>query len=131
PELDWGYWDEPLANGHRVRLARGKLVCGSSMVNGCVAVRGAPFDYDRWESFGNPGWGWDDLLPYFMRIENDLDFGAAAYHGTHGPIAIRRWKPEAWEPVNHAFVEACGELGLVERPDLNAPEASVASVGAW
>ena len=48
------------------------------MVNGCVAVRGAPFDYDRWESFGNPGWGWDDLLPYFVRIENDLDFGAAA-----------------------------------------------------
>jgi len=131
PELDWGFWDEPLANGHRVRLARGKLVGGSSMVNGCVAVRGAPFDYDRWESLGNPGWGWDDLLPYFVRIENDLDFGDEAYHGTDGPIAIRRWKPESWEPLNHAFVEACSELGLAERPDLNAPDANVASVGAW
>jgi choline dehydrogenase len=131
PELDWGYWNEPLPNGHRVRLARGRLVGGSSMVNGCVAVRGAPFDYDRWESFGNPGWGWQDLLPYFVRIENDLDFGSEPYHGAEGPIAIRRWPSDSWEPIHHAFVEACVDLGLAEHADLNAPDASIASVGAW
>ena len=85
PEMDWGYWNEPLPNGHRVRLARGKLVGGSSMVNGCVAVRGAPFDYDRWASFGNPGWAWDDVLPYFLEIENDLDFGDEEIHNDAGP----------------------------------------------
>lgn len=131
PELDWTYWNETLPNGHRVRLARGKLVGGSSMVNGTVAVRGAPFDYDRWASFGNPGWAWEDVLPYFVEIENDLDFGDDPLHGNAGPIAIRRYKEESWEPIHHAFVEACVDLGLGYEPDLNAPHASVASVGPW
>ena len=131
PELDWGYWNEPLPNGHRVRLARGKLVGGSSMVNGCVAVRGAPFDYDRWASFGNPGWGWEDLLPYFIEIENDLDFGDEPFHGESGPIAVRRFTERHWDPIHHAFVEACVDLGLTYEPDLNAPHASVGSVGPW
>lgn len=131
PELDWGYWNEPLPNGHRVRLARGRLVGGSSMVNGCVAVRGAPFDYDRWAGFGNPGWAWDDLLPYFVEIENDLDFGHEPHHGSEGPIAIRRYPERHWDPIHHAFVEACVDLGLTYEPDLNAPHASVASVGPW
>ena len=130
-EMDWGYWNETLPNGHRVRLARGKLVGGSSMVNGCVAVRGAPFDYDRWESFGNPGWGWEDVLPYFIRLENDLDHGHQPYHGDAGPIAVRRFKAHTWEPIHHAFIEACVDLGMSEGDDLNAPHASVNSVGAW
>lgn len=131
PEMDWGYWNEPLPNGHRVRLARGKLVGGSSMVNGCVAVRGAPFDYDRWESFGNPGWGWEDVLPYFIRLENDLDFGDEAFHGSEGPIAVRRFKPHTWEPIHYAFIEACVELGMSHEEDLNAPHAGVNAVGPW
>lgn len=131
PEFDWDFYDEPAANGHRVRLPRGRLVGGSSMVNGTVSVRGAPFDYDRWESFGNPGWGWNDLLPTFIRLENDLDFGSEPYHGQSGPIPIRRYPSRTWSPVHHAFVESCLELGLADAPDLNAPEASVASVGAW
>lgn len=131
PELDWGYWNETLPSGHRVRLARGRLVGGSSMVNGTVAVRAAPFDFDRWESFGNPGWGWTDVLPYHRRFEHDLDFGDRDYHGADGPIAIRRMPERAWEPIHHAFVEGCVELGLRHEPDLNHPGASVAAVGAW
>ena len=50
------------------------------MVNGCVAVRGAPFDFDRWAAFGNPGWSWEDLLPYFVELENDLFHTSAALH---------------------------------------------------
>ena len=131
PEFDWDFSDEPAPNGHRVRLPRGKLVGGSSMVNGTVSVRGAPFDYDRWESFGNPGWGWSDLLPIFNKLENDLDFGGEPYHGQAGPITIRRYPPRTWSPVHHAFVESCLELGLADAPDLNAPDASVGAVGAW
>lgn len=131
PELDWGYWNEPLPNGHRVRLARGKLAGGSSMANGCVAVRGAPFDYDRWAGLGNAGWSWADLLPYFIEIENDLDFGAEPLHGDGGPIPIRRYTEPHWDPIHTAFVESCVELGLSYEEDLNAPHASVASVGPW
>jgi choline dehydrogenase len=131
PELDWGYWNETLPNGHRVRLARGRLAGGSSMVNGTVAVRGAPFDFDRWESFGNPGWGWADVLAYHRRFENDLDFGDRDYHGSDGPIQVRRMPERAWEPIHHVFVEACVDLGLAHAPDLNHPDASVASVGPW
>jgi choline dehydrogenase len=131
PEMDWGYWNEPLSNGHLVRLARGKLVGGSSMVNGCVAVRGAPFDYDRWAAAGNAGWGWEDVLPYFIRIENDAEFGEQAYHGTGGPIHIRRFPQTAWSPVHQVFHEGCLEMGLRDQPDLNAPEGSVGCVGPW
>ena len=131
PEMDWNYWNEPLPNGHRVRLARGRLVGGSSMVNGCVAVRGAPFDYDRWASFGNPGWAWADLLPYFLEIENDLDFGDQELHNDSGPIPVRRFWEHAWDPVHHAFTEACVDMGLEYERDLNAPGASVGAVGPW
>jgi choline dehydrogenase len=131
PEMDWGYWNEPLRNGHRVRLARGKLVGGSSMVNGCVAVRGAPFDYDRWASFGNPGWSFAELLPYFCEIERDLDFGSDPVHGDSGPIAVRRYTERHWDPVHHAFVEACTDLGMAYEADLNAPHANVGAVGPW
>lgn len=131
PELEWGYWDAPHPNGHRVRLARGRLVGGSSMVNGCVAVRGAPLDYDRWAAKGNAGWSWDKLLPYFKRIEHDADFGAEPYHGQGGPIHIRRYPESTWSPIHHAFHEGSLELGLREHPDLNAPDAYAGVVGPW
>ena len=131
PELDWDFYDQPAPNGHRVRLPRGKLVGGSSMVNATVAVRGAPFDFDRWRDLGNPGWGWEDVLPYFKQLENDLDFGSEPYHGTAGPIAIRRYRRSEWSPVHEAFMEACLDLGLDEARDLNAPDASANVVGRW
>lgn len=131
PEMDWNYWNEPLANGHRVRLARGRLVGGSSMVNGCIAVRGAPFDYDRWASKGNSQWSWDHVLPYFLEIENDLDFGTEPMHNDAGLIPIRRFWEHHWDPVHHTFVEACVDLGLNYEGDLNKPDASVATVGPW
>jgi choline dehydrogenase len=133
PELDWRYWNTDGAgatSGHRVRLARGKLVGGTSMVNATIAARGAPYDYDRWERMGNPGWAWDDLLPYFIRIENDLDFGDQPIHGSNGPIRVQRYKPETWAAVNHAFYEGCTQLGLHEAPDLNALDAHENVVGA-
>ena len=70
PDLDWGYRSEPLAGGRRVHLRRGRLVGGSSMINGCVAVRGAPADFDRWALEGASGWSWDDVRPLFERVES-------------------------------------------------------------
>jgi choline dehydrogenase len=131
PEYDWHLWDAPQPNGRRVRLPRGKLVGGSSMANGTIAVRGAPFDYDRWARLGNTGWGWENLLPLFVRIESDADFGSRPYHGSDGPIYIKRYREQAWSPIHHAFVEGCTELGLLATPDLNAPEANDANVGPW
>ncbi len=133
PELDWRYWNADRAeatDGHRTRLARGRLVGGTSMVNATIAARGAPYDYDRWARMGNPGWEWERLLPYFIRIENDLDFGDQPIHGNAGMIRVQRYKPQAWAPVNQAFYEGCVELGFREAPDLNALDAHENCVGA-
>lgn len=133
PELDWRYWntDSPAAtDGHRIRLARGKLVGGTSMVNATIAARGAPYDYDRWAQMGNAGWSWDDLLTYFIRIENDLDFGDQPIHGNSGPIRVQRYPRATWAEVNRAFYDGCTHLGYREAPDLNALDAHENVVGA-
>ncbi len=131
PEYDWGLYDARLASGRRVRLPRGRLVGGSSMVNATVAVRGADFDFDRWASWGNEGWAWDDVLPRYNRLETDADFGQEPYHGSDGPIFVRRYAPQDWAPIHEPFVEACSALGLRHVEDLNAPGADVGTVGAW
>jgi choline dehydrogenase len=99
------------------------------MVNATLAARGAPFDYDRWAAMGNPGWAWNDLLPLFIKIENDLDFGDQPIHGNDGPIVIQRYRPESWAPINRVMYEACVELGVREAPDLNALDAHADVVG--
>jgi choline dehydrogenase len=131
PELDWGYSTTERTSKRRLRLARGRLVGGSSMVNGVIAVRGMPADYDRWASYGNDGWSWKDVLPYLKRLESDADFGDRPYHGRSGPIHVRRFWQEYWSPIDHVFFEGCLELGLRYAPDLNAPDASVGVVGPW
>lgn len=133
PELDWRFWNTDGAkatSGQRIRLARGKLVGGTSMVNATIAARGAPYDYDRWASFGNSGWSWKDMLPYFIKIETDLDFGDQHIHGSQGPIKVQRYEPETWAVVNKAFYEGCVELGFREAPDLNGLDAHDSVIGA-
>ena len=117
PDLDWGYWSEPVADGRRVHLRRGRLVGGTSMINGSVAVRGAPRDFDRWQELGAPGWAWADVLPYFERAES--------------MVPIKRYSPDRWLPLQQAFVEGCEQLGFRRVDDMNAPEAWDGVVGAW
>ncbi len=131
PEFDWNYYDAPLPNGRRVRLPRGRLVGGSSMVNATVAVRGADFDFTRWNEMVGGGWGWDVVLPRYVRLERDLDHGGQPYHGDDGPIAIRRYPEHEWTAVHAPFLEACGELGMDLVDDLNAPGADAGVAGAW
>ena len=91
---------------------QGRIMGGTSSINGMVALRGTPDDYDEWAALGATGWGWDDVLPFFCAIENDIDAdggttAAGAMHGKDGPIPIRRVPRESWPP----FVNAVAERG--------------------
>lgn len=121
---DWGY--SYRATDHRFWSAlpmgfpRGRVVGGSSAVNTCIALRGMPYDYDEWASLGLPEWSWEHCLPAFKRLELDLDFDDE-WHGSGGPIPIRRHRPSELVPWQAAFVEACLELGFPPCADTNNP----------
>ena len=132
PEFDWNLANTDGAGtlgGRSLRLPRGRLVGGTSMINATIAARGASFDFDRWAAMGNPGWAWADLLPLFIAIENDINFGDQPIHGREGPIVIQRYRPESWAPVNRAMYDACLELGVREAPDLNGENADAGVIG--
>jgi 5-(hydroxymethyl)furfural/furfural oxidase len=103
---------------------RGRGVGGSSSINGQIAIRGIPEDYDWWADEGAAGWGWEDVLPAFNRLEDDLAFGDKPYHGQGGPIPIYRAPVEKWGPVDLALREASLDLGYGWEPDHNAPTGS-------
>ena len=104
-------------------VPRGKVTGGSSAVNGEMFLRGIPEDFDAWAAAGNPRWSFEQVLPFFNRLEHDLDV-QAPYHGSDGPIPIRRWHRHQWLPPQDAFFEACREEGFDEHPDLNAPDST-------
>ncbi len=95
-----------------------RVIGGGSSVMGMIALRGAPDDYDEWRAAGAIGWGWDDVLPYFRKLERDLDF-AGPLHGGDGPVPIRRHPPESWPPFCRAVTAALAEHGLPPVADLN------------
>lgn len=117
---DWGYAHRPTGHAPLFPLPRGRVVGGSSAVNTCIALRGQPEDYDEWAAMGLAGWGFEDCLPAFRRVEHDLDF-ADDNHGADGPLPVRRHPRDELEPFQLAFLEACEELGLPACPDSNAP----------
>ncbi|MEX2247876.1 MAG: GMC family oxidoreductase N-terminal domain-containing protein [Dehalococcoidia bacterium] len=120
---DWRFQAEPNRSGRTVAFPRGRVVGGSSAVNTAIALRGVPEDYDEWASLGNPGWAWQDVLPYFRRLETDLDFDGD-FHGTSGPVPIRRYREDELTPVQSAFVRAMRATGYPETPDNNHPDAT-------
>jgi choline dehydrogenase len=93
-------------------------------VGATVALRGIPADYDDWAAAGNPSWSFDQVLPYFRKLEDDLDFGEGAVHGSGGPMPVRRWQPEELTPAQAAFVAACLQAGFPEVKDHNHPAAT-------
>ena len=115
---NWGYRTEPEPhlNGRRVLCPRGKVLGGSSSINGLVYVRGNALDFDRWEEEGAKGWAYRDVLPYFRRAES-LRGGADAYRGESGPLAT---SPGAKRnPLYDAFIEAGRQAGYAVSADLN------------
>ena len=108
-------------------LWRGRAMGGSSTINGQIAIRGVPDDFERWAAAGCTGWGWADLLPYFRKLETDVNFGRASYHGDAGPIPVYRAPREAWGGVDRALRDAALGLGYGWCEDHNAPEGTGAS----
>ncbi|MGL6043633.1 MAG: GMC family oxidoreductase, partial [Sandaracinobacteroides sp.] len=116
--FNWGYWTEPQGqlDGRKLYWPRGKALGGSSSINGMVYIRGHSSDYDRWAQLGCTGWGWADVLPWFLKSE-DSDRGASAWHGTGGPLSTtRRMLPN---PLNQAFIDAAVEAGWPRTDDFN------------
>ncbi len=118
PRLNWMYETEPEAelNDRRVFQPRGKVLGGSSSINGLVYVRGQHEDYDLWRQLGNVGWSFDDVLPYFMRAE-DQERGGDDYHGTGGPLAVSNQRDT--HPVADGFIEAGVCAGIPRNEDFN------------
>ena len=102
-------------------VPRGKVVGGSSAVNAQIFLRGVPEDYDTWASWGNDKWSFEELMPYFRMIETDTDF-TGDFHGSDGPIIIRRFKPDQWNDDQRGFYEAALARGFADCPDHNAPD---------
>lgn len=121
---NWGFTTEPDPDtGRTLDLPRGRVIGGSSTTNAAFALRGHPADYDGWAAAGNAGWSWDEVLPSFCKLENDLDFGAEPYHGSDGPIPIRRYTGADRSPAACAVHNAIAASGVPTVDDHNAPGA--------
>lgn len=122
-ELDWDYSteEEPHLEGRRLYWPRGKVLGGSSSVNAQIYIRGHRLDYDEWRDLGNPGWGYEDVLPYFRRGQNQ-ERGASRFHGAGGPLNVA--DPRDPNPLSLAFVEAGRELGWPANDDFNGERQS-------
>lgn len=119
---DWGFQSEPDQTGSTSKLRRGRLLGGSSWLTR-FAVRGAAADFDAWAAGGNPGWTFADVLPSFRRIESDMEFGAAPWHATDGPIPITRYPDQVRSEIHEAALEAFAATGFPSVADHNAPGA--------
>jgi len=128
---DWGYIsDGVIALADAVNLGgtsdaipvlRGKVVGGSSAVNGTSAMRSTPSDFDRWVAAGNDVWSWAQVLPFFRKLENDP--AAGDFHGHTGPFPVRRFTVDDMRPIQRAFLDACTSIGIAFVDDHNAPGA--------
>lgn len=118
---DWAFTTEPQPHLHGRGLywPRGKVLGGSSSINAMIYIRGNRRDYDAWRDLGNPGWGFDDVLPYFKRAENQ-ERGASAYHGVGGPLNVADQRSP--HRFSQAFVEACVQAGIPRTADFNGAE---------
>ena len=119
----WGYVARATAEQTELIIPRGKVMGGSSAINGQVLFRGIPEDYDGWAAQGNDEWSYTGVLPYFRKLETDMDFGGD-FHGSSGPIPVRRYKQQEWLPHAAAFQTACVAAGFPEDPDQNHPEST-------
>jgi choline dehydrogenase len=118
PHFDWCFKSEPEQglNGRVINIPRGRVLGGSSAINGMVYIRGQARDYDHWRQLGNAGWGWDDVLPYFKRFENHWA-GADEVHGADGEWRVEQPRVR-WEILD-AFVKAAAQAGIPKVRDFN------------
>ena len=120
PKTDWCYVTEPDPglNGRSIKWPRGKVLGGSSSINGLLYLRGQAQDYDHWRQLGNEGWSFEDVLPYFKRSE-DQERGGDAYHGIGGPLKVSNMRIS--REICDAFIKAAEEVGIPPTDDFNGP----------
>ena len=118
PNVDWCYNTEPdeTMNNRSIRYPRGKTLGGSSSINGLLYIRGQHNDYDIWRQLGNKGWGWKDVLPYFIKAENQ-ERGKSEFHGVDGPLSISNQRMHL--PLLDEFQNAAEEFGIPKTKDFN------------
>lgn len=118
PKANWCYQSEPLKNGkgRQLHVPRGRLLGGSSAINGNAFVRGQAQDFDTWAQMGNRGWSYKDVLPHFKRMES-FEGGDDEFRGRNGPLRIT--DPAPSEPLTAALIKAAGEVGIDHNPDYN------------
>jgi choline dehydrogenase len=121
PKVNWCFETVPEAtmNDRRLPIPRGKVLGGSSSINGMVYVRGQSQDYDGWAQLGCRGWSWGDVLPYFKRSE-DNERGESEYHGVGGPLHVSN--VAARHEVCDALIDACKGIGIPRNDDINGPD---------
>jgi len=121
PVNNWAFntVPQPGLNGRIGYQPRGRGLGGSSAINAMVYIRGHRWDYDHWASLGNPGWSFDDVLPYFKRAENNADFGGE-YHGQAGPLHVNKLRTD--NPIHDTFLQAAREGQFRIRDDFNAED---------
>ncbi len=119
PAFTWPYVAEPngALGGRRIGLPQGRIVGGSTSVNGLAYSRGQAADFDGWADRGNPGWSYADVLPYFQRSERRIGEGDDAYRGRDGSLPVS--SPDWPSPLCEAFIAGAGELGIPRNPDYN------------
>ena len=117
-KYNWCYYTDPdpHMNGRRIYWPRGKTLGGSSSINGLIYIRGQREDYDAWAAQGNPGWGFDDVLPYFIKSERNQR-GASSFHGGDGPLSVSDIGDA--NPLIDAFIDGAGQLGVPPTRDFN------------
>ena len=121
---NWSFVGKPTADRPNDMYApRGKVLGGTSAINGQVFLRGLPEDYDSWAAQGNDEWEYVKLLPFFRRMEADQDI-RDDFHGNDGPMRVRRHKEESWEPLMVAFQQACANEGYPVGQDMNNPDST-------
>ncbi len=121
PGINWRFMTVPQSNlaGRQIPIPRGHVVGGSGSINGMVYFRGHPTDFDDWAAAGNPGWSYREVLPYFLRSENNDAYPGSAYHGQGGPMNVTFIKRP--NPMTPAFLEAMNGLGFRRNEDFNGP----------
>ncbi len=120
---NWQFVARATAQAPPMLVPRGKVTGGSSAINSSAFYRGVPEDFETWASFGNDQWSFEQVLPYFRKIETDVDYQNDD-HGTDGPIFVHHAVREAWHLTQRAFYNACRAAGFPESPDHNSPGAS-------
>ncbi len=126
--INWMYQTEPDpgTNNRRSYWPRGKVIGGSSSINAMVYIRGHASDFDDWAAMGNPGWGWNDVLPYFKKSETS-DQGATEWRGGEGPLYVCNVEQDL-HPTCQSYIRAAEQCGLKHNPDFNAASNEGAGV---